>query len=107
MLTFGWLGKYKKKTFSTSHLKFWNEQAAQISGFFDENDKMNSIIWEKNFESDLESYTRTGGLIHSEYNFYTDGSKIADRVGAGFVGMRGSTVICRQHFRLPENISVF
>ena len=45
--------------------------------------------------------------VHAELNFYTDGSKIDDRVGAGFVAFRGKNEIIAKNFSLPKICSVF
>ena len=107
VLEFGWSGKYSNKTYSTSHMKFWMDKSNEIPDFYEGNDRTKELIWEKNFEVDLTSFKEKGLITYSEYNIFSDGSKIKDNVGAGFVVMKGNLAIAKRSFKLPSTTTVF
>ena len=51
-------------------------------------DTCDEMIWNKNFSVNKKSFCAEKPPLHSEVNIYTDGSKLDNRVGSGFVIMR-------------------
>ena len=45
--------------------------------------------------------------VHAELNFYTDGSKMQNKVGSGFVAIKQNNVVSTRSFRLPDYCTVF
>ena len=45
--------------------------------------------------------------VHAELNIYTDGSKMANKVGSGFVVIKSNKVVMTKSFRLPDHCTVF
>ena len=107
ILEFGWKGTMKWKHHGVSHMKHWENQLTEVSGWDHSSDKIKLKIWCKNFTVDLKSYKETGGKItHSQCNIYTDGSKMSEGVGAGFI-IIGKTILFKEKYKLPYFCSVF
>ena len=82
-LQLGWTGRYKNKTYSTSHLKYWTLMRDRM-GITAEN--LDTCVPEnKEFKYTVNKSFCKRPMKHSEYNFYTDGSKMGEGVGSGFV----------------------
>ena len=107
-LEFGWDGTAKRKTFNTSHIKHWKSLLNKCEGWDIDSDSIKIKIWECEFEVDLDSYKiNNGKLITSQYNVFTDGSKMENNTGSDFVIMKGHSPIIDDRFKLPEYATVF
>ena len=80
-LEFDWSGSYKNKTYSTSHIRYWKNiqeklkvGTSQIDACSQKSADAKFVI-EKKFKENKKP-------VHAELNFYTDGSKMAERVGS-------------------------
>ena len=107
VLEFGWSGKTANKTYSTSHLKFWNDHLSNIPSVGLEMDNTQETLWETVFSCDLDSFKETNTVDHTELNLYTDGSKINNNIGAGCCLIKNNIIIWEKSFRLPDTASVF
>ena len=52
----------------------------------------------------MDSFISRNNIILSEYNAFTDGSKIDELVGARFLLRRGKKVIKEDNFKLPDTV---
>ena len=73
----------------------------------EEIDVCNRSIKEKNFIVNKESFLEISRNYPGEANFYTDGSKMIDNIGAAFVLYEVNTLIKTEKFKLPKTCTVF
>ena len=107
VLEFGWLGSSRQKTYANSHMKFWTGLADAIEGTSDERDRVKEVVWERNFHTDITSNPNDIVISHDGCNIYSDGSKIDERVGAGFIVLENKVVTWYENVRLPDSATVF
>ena len=73
-----------------------------------DDDRCNSINWNKGYHVILSSFTSNRVTIKpSEYTIYTDGSKTENGVGAGFAIYKKRERIHTDSFSLPNTSTVF
>ena len=106
-----WSGTYGNKTYSTSHLKYWDTLIHNwdLQHLLVESDAMSEPMPQTRFQVDLASFSKAPGApVPSQLTIFTDGSKIDKATGAGFVayGM-GGVVLEEQSWRLSNGASVF
>ena len=108
VLEFDWHGTSHTKTHAVSHMKFveskMNKYAVDPTG----TDKCSELMWNTGFRVNRDSFD--GKAKHrklTQYNAYTDGSKMEGRTGAGVAMHKGGRLISQQHYRLPDESTVF
>ena len=106
VISSGWKGNYKNKTYSTSHLLYWGGIKDEVGIEYDQLDICDVGVGYKEYKVET-NFKNTKTLIESELNFYTDGSKLDDKVGAGFVVVKKGNVEFKDNVRLPNECSVF
>ena len=104
-----WDGRYKRgKSIITGHLKHWEEMTEVLDFGVNDSDKQVTSRQEFKYNVNLESLK--GGekfLKTSQYNVYTDGSKIDGQVGAGLIIIQKDKPAIQRYIRLPDHCSVF
>ena len=108
VLEFGWHGTSHTKLHATSHMKFLNDNLDTFGISPGGSDGCNRLVWHKEYKIDRESFS--GHAKHrkrSQYNVYTDGSKLEGQTGAGLVVYKGRNEISNEQYRLPEGTTVF
>ena len=89
-------------------MKYLNNLVVECTGWDLSTDVCKEKIWDTKFICDTESYKlNQGKLFPSQFNIYTDGSRIGSRVGAGFLIMKGNKLIHQDKFKLPDYATVF
>ena len=107
LLTLDWSGKYKNKTYSTTHLKFWSDMYNEIGLASNTLDTCNGSLDGKLFKVNRKSFCREYTTYPSELNIFTDGSKMDEKVGAGFVFLNFNIPIEEDKFKLHHSNTVF
>ena len=87
-------------------MKYWDKIQKEIGIQANELDVCNERSPERLFKVD-KKFNKGRAPIHAEMNLYTDGSKLDDRVGAGFAAIRRQKVVCKRSFCLPQKSTVF
>ena len=95
-----------KKSMSTPHLHYWNQMLRE-SGATTADDRCSMSIWNRAFKINTDSFKSTVEPTNNEITIYTDGSKMKEGVGSGFVILQHSKVIHRDNFALPSKYTVF
>ena len=73
-----------------------------------QSDKHDTIKWGSGFRVNMDSLS--GEAKHrkpSQYNAYTDGSKINGQAGSGLVVYHGKNELLTRSYRLPDHATVF
>ena len=86
VLNLGWDGNSHTKTHATSHLKHWDNLTSQYQINIQDTDRCSTTKWAVGFRVNEASFN--GASKHrtpTQYNMYTDGSKMGDRTGASYV----------------------
>ena len=107
-LEFGWHGTAHTKNHSTSHMKFLQDGMVKYGLTPAEGDGCNKMGWNRAFKINRESFD--GKAKHrqlSQFNAFTDGSKLDGQTGAGLVIYQGGAEKTAKHFRLPDGTTVF
>ena len=105
-----WEGVFTNLTNSISHLRYWQylAQDAELSLLRTDSDECQSARPAMNFVLDTDSFVDMESCQDQvECNVYTDGSKIADKVGAGVFISRMSSPPAKFSFRLPNESTVY
>ena len=108
ILTLEWTGTSNKKTHAVSHLRHWETSMQKLKLKLDDNDRCSTTKWNAGFKINRDSFS--GEAKHrklTQYNVYTDGSRLDDQTGAGFVIYRGKRKIHTGKYRLPNHATVF
>lgn len=106
-LPLSWEGLGKIKRFAKSHLRFWADHLENID-IPEEIDNLVPITEITTFNVNLESMQgQSKYRTMSQYNIYTDGSKLDGKVGAGFAIYRGREEIANGNSRLHDDCTVF
>ena len=95
---------YKK----LGHLNRWERLAKDTGVGSDNNDYTNVTYREKLYHVNTDSFN--GGSKHlqsSQINIYTDGSRLEDKCGTGYVIYKKRKEIFRKSSRLPDTSTVF
>ena len=107
LLPLDWSGEYKNKTYSTSHLKYWGNFYEQIGIASESLDTLSGALEGRKFVVNRKSFDRSYTTYPSELNIFTDGSKIENRVGAGYVFYNFKNIVAEGRFKLHETSTVF
>ena len=105
-----WEGVFTNLTNSVSHLRYWSylAQDAGLQDFHTETDLCNVIRPTARYVLDTSSFADMESCQEEmDCNVYTDGSKIAEKVGAGVYITRRGTPIILDKFRLPDKATVY
>ena len=106
ILEFGWGGSYSNKTYSTSHMRFWRDTQLKMGIDPSTTDQCCKKLDSGSFKIKLD-FKITNTPDHVELNFYTDGSKLNGKVGAGFLALEPTRIMKTDKFKLPDNSTVF
>ena len=108
ILEFDWHGTSHTKNHAISHMKFLEAKMTEYELDPKGMDTCNRMAWDRKFKINWDSLG--GASKHrqpSQYNVYTDGSKMEEQTGAGFVIYKGSCELDAGRFRLPDGCTVF
>ena len=91
-----------------SHVSRW-KRISEEAGINDTTlDSINITYRERKFHVNKDSFAgHTKHLRRTEYNIYTDGSKLDGKCGTGFAIYRGNKLVASGKSRLPETATVF
>ena len=87
-------------------MKYWGDIQESVGIKAEDIDCCNLLNLTKNFNINKTSFV-SDMYTHSEANFYTDGSKMSDCVGAGFILFKVNTKKTEGKFKLPKTCTVF
>ena len=113
LLPLTWSGKNRNKTRNTAHRRFWADKISEydISELLLEIDTCyirishrNFVIHEDSFHQPISFYNT---IPESYFQIFTDGSKIGNKVGAGFFIFHQSQKWYEGKIRLPNPATVF
>ena len=113
LLPLTWSGLNRNKRRNVAHRRYWayKMEEYEIQDLLLEIDICYSICPELQFlivtESFHSSYEFYSAIEIAHWRIFTDGSKIANKVGSAFVVYKNSTRIADRKFRLPNTSSVF
>ena len=88
-------------------MKYWETIQEKVGLKAEDIDVCNVTLREQNFTVNYDSFTNPTHPRHAEANFYTDGSKMSDNVGATFVLYEIHRKIKEDKFLLPKSCTVF
>ena len=96
IISLDWEGTYNRKTHAISHLKHWatkiNEHNIQISN----PDRCNRPLGLAEYKINRDSFDgKTKHRRHTQYNVYTDGSRLDDQTGLGLTKSPRPHTDCR------------
>ena len=103
----GWTGTGHTKTHRISHLKHWQTELRTARIDLENTDRCSMIKW-GSYSINRESFT--GEAKHrtlSQYNVFTDGSRIDNQTGAGFAIYQKRNELFSDSRRLPDHCTVF
>ena len=103
-----WDGLSHTKTHAVSHLRFLEDMLQSNNINLDNSDRCSELKWSSGFTINRDSFD--GAAKHrtlSQYNVYTDGSRIEDKTGSGFAIFKGKHEITARSHRLPDHSTVF
>ena len=108
VLEFGWDGTSHTKNHAISHMKFVDDKLAGLDLIAERTDRCSKVIWNTDFKINWSSFDgRAKHRQRSEYNVFTDGSKLDGRTGSGLVVYRGHEEVHSQWYKLPDHATVF
>ena len=108
VIEFGWHGTSHTKNHATSHLKFLDNKLQEYKINPKNSDKCNLLKWSSGFRINRDSFD--GNKKHrqpTQYNVYTDGSKIDGQTGSGLAVYKNNKEIGGEYYRLPDDCTVF
>ena len=108
MIDMGWDGTNENKTHSTSHLRFWENVLIECNLSPNNTDVCSVIKWSNDFCVNRDSFD--GKAKHrtlTQFNIFTDGSRISEQTGVGYIIYQNKAKINQDHFRLPDHATVF
>ena len=103
-----WPGTTEKKTHNISHLHHWNKLLTSSNINLNNCDRCSLVQRNVGFYVNKESFS--GDAKHrqpTQYNIYTDGSRMDERTGAGLVIYKQNKEIEARSYRLPDHATVF
>ena len=108
VVEFGWEGSNQNKTHAKSHLKHWQEVMDTHRIIQSHSDRCSAVKWNGGFKVNLDSFSgESKHRTRTQFNIYTDGSKIDEQTGAGFTVIARGKEIMAKHYRLPNHATVF
>ena len=108
VLEFGWHGTSHTKTHAVSHMKFLQNKLDEFGIEVGQTDGCSTLNWTSGFQINHDSFD--GRACHrkiTQYNVYTDGSKLDGQTGAGLVIYKGGKEKTQEWYRLPDSSTVF
>ena len=108
VLEFDWHGTSHTKRHAKSHMKFLQEKMDEYGIRSCDTDACNQWKWNNRFRINRDSFD--GGAKHrqpTQYNIFTDGSKLDGQAGSGLAVYKGKTEILYDWYRLPDESTVF
>ena len=93
-----------------SHIKYWDNLISDcnLEEFLNDDDSIQTDLPFTNYTIQTDSFSGSKNFLsQSQYNVYTDGSKLNDRVGAGVFISKHKKVILEESYRLPNKATVF
>ena len=108
VLEFDWHGTSHTKNHAVSHMKFLQDKMDTFGIRSGQTDGCNTLMWDRKFKINRESFD--GRAKHrklTQYNVYTDGSKLDGQTGSGLVVYKGREEIAQDWYRLPNAATVF
>ena len=108
-----WTGMNKNKRRNVAHRRYWSlliedyelsELLLEIDSCYMIPPPLQFQILEDSFRQEVSYYRQ---LRKSFWQVYTDGSKIANKVGAAFIIIKNGELWTERKFRLPNTSSVF
>ena len=108
VLGLDWPGTAQKKTHAISHLRHW-ENIMQAHDLRPEAmDRCSRTEWSSGYRLNRDSFDGTAKHRHlTQYNIFTDGSRIGNCTGAGFAIYKGKREILAKSHKLPDHATVF
>ena len=89
-------------------MKFKQDRLTQLQIDPKDTDKCNVVTWSSGFKINRDSFDgKKRPRQLSQYNVFTDGSKMDDRTGAGLVLYKGNREISQEWYRLNDGSTVF
>ena len=102
-----WSGTNKNKTHCVSHLRHWTNKFQEHDIECDTSDSCH-VKLEHKYSVDLGSFSgRAKHRVPTQFNIFTDGSKIAHLTGSGYSIRHGRREISHGYKHLPDHGSVF
>ena len=108
VVSISWPGTSARKTHAVSHLRHWNRIIATSGLNLTNTDRCSTTRVDLGFKINRDSFG--GHSKHrtpTQYNIYTDGSRLGNQTGAGYTIQKGKQEIARGHLRLPDESTVF
>ena len=108
VLELGWHGTSHTKRHAISHMKFLNDKLTELGLDPGGSDKCCEMKWSEGYKINWQSFD--GNAKHrrtTQFNVFTDGSKMDGRTGAGLAVFKGTKEIDKRCFRLPDHATVF
>ena len=108
VLDFGWHGTSHTKNHAVSHMKFLQNKLNKYEINTKSSDRCHTLRWNTGFKINRDSFD--GKAKHrqfTQYNAFTDGSKLDERTGAGLVVYKGNQEVIKNWFRLTDGTTVF
>ena len=105
-----WEGVFTNLTNSVSHLRYWDyvTRDSGLQDFHVESDECHVLRPDCHFVLNTSSFTDMEGCQDpADFNVYTDGSKIDQRVGAGILILQNGVQLVADRFRLPNTATVY
>ena len=112
-LPLDWSGRNRNKTKNIAHRRFWADKVIEynISDLLLDIDTCYVVSPQKRFVVRTDSFPPTTliweNVVPSQWDVYTDGSKVGNKVGAAFIIYYNSNKLVEKKFRLPNTASVF
>ena len=108
ILDLNWRETNKKKTHCVSHLRAWDNLLEEHDMDPEETDRCSKILWSSGYKINKTSFDGTSKhRTKSQYNIYTDGSRVSNRTGAGAVIYKNTRPLQEIWARLPYSSTVF
>ena len=103
-----WDGTNTNKTHATSHLRHWQNKLTKHNIDLSNQDRCPPQAGPHQYRVNLDSFDgKSKHRTRTQYNAYTDGSKINNNIGCGFSIFKGKTEIASDRFKLPTFATVF
>ena len=103
-----WMPNTSKLTHVKPHLKYWEDLATEMEVGGTTSDWCDEIIWDKRYTVNLDSFDgKSKHNKHSEFTVYTDGSKMGNLTGSGFVIYHHKNLLTYESLKLNDNATVF
>ena len=108
VVSINWSGKNHLKTHSTSHLRHWEDIMTEANINLATSDQCSEMKWSTGFRIDHDSFSgHSKHLTPTQYNIFTDGSRLDGQSGTGFAIYKGKKEIHTEAKRLPDYATVF